>query len=68
MSKNNIVQLFPLRGDAGALLSGEECDRPVVYTDDQPRDVLQNTLKVLHDANNPPVVFRRAGQLVGLTF
>ncbi len=68
MSKDNIVQLFPVRGDSNALDSGKECGRPVVYTDDQPREVLDNTLKVLADANEPPVMFRRAGQLVVLTF
>ncbi len=68
MSKDNIVQLSPPCRDPSAVDSGEERDRPVVYTDDQPREVLQNTLKVLADANDPPVIFRRSGQLVGLTF
>ena len=68
MSKDNIVQLFPLCRNSSAVDSGEERGRPVVYTGDQPREVLQNTLKVMADANKPPVMFRRAGQLVVLTF
>ena len=68
MSKDNIVQLFPSRGESGSPRSVEEHVRPVVYTDDQPREVLRNTLTVLGDCNDPPVMFRRGGQLVVLTF
>lgn len=66
MSQDKIIQLFPLRGASNSAHSAAECDRPVVYTDDQPRDVLQNMLTVIEDANDPTIIFRRSGRLVCL--
>lgn len=66
MTRDTIIQLFPHRGDPDTADSPVEGGRPVVYTDDQPRHVLQNMVKVIYEANDPPVVFRRAGRLVHL--
>jgi hypothetical protein len=63
-----VLRLVARGEETGETETPAEVAHPVVYTDEQPRIVLQRILEVMKDANTPPVIFRRAGQLVGLTF
>ena len=66
MSEDKIIQLFGRREEPGVTESPAEDVYPVVYTDEQPRIVLRHALRVMKEANDPPVIFRRAGHLVRL--
>lgn len=65
MNRDAIVRLFTDRRGETSDLGGDDA-RPVVYTDEQPREILQSTLAVVREGNDPCVLFRCADRLVRL--
>ena len=59
--KNNVYEFTGLSDMEGR--SAPKKNYPVIYTDDQPRNILKQIEELLIEGNEPPSLFRWHGQL-----